>query len=166
MHAQEAIDSANRRLTVVLNALRAIGQLLWEPKTVAQALELVQGNITVAMMKYAVNLFALDALACKRIKVYGKATTLDFIGFSAFTQHISVPGLELPLTEQDTFIIVRCLRSWYTLIENSEEYKEDDGEMIQLDVEAANLPSSPTIEAHYSNNWKIMATLKKRILAI
>ena len=41
MHAQEAIDSSNRRLTVVLNALRAIGQLLWEPKTVAQVLELV-----------------------------------------------------------------------------------------------------------------------------
>ena len=49
MHAQEAIDSANRRLMVVLNALRAKGQLLWEPKTVTQVLELVQGNITVAM---------------------------------------------------------------------------------------------------------------------
>ena len=76
---------------MVLNALRATGQLLWEPKTVAQALELVQGNITVAMMKYNVNIFALDAPACKGIKVYGKATTLDFIAFSAFTQHISVP---------------------------------------------------------------------------
>ena len=72
MHAQEAIDSANRRLTVVLNALRAIGQLLWEPKTVTQALELVQGNITVAMMKYVVNIFTLDAPACKRIKVYAR----------------------------------------------------------------------------------------------
>ena len=91
MHAQEAIDSVNRRLTVVLNALRATGQLLWEPKTVAQALELVQGNITVALMKYAVNIFALDAPACRRIKVYGKETTLDFIVFSSFTQHISVP---------------------------------------------------------------------------
>ena len=85
MHAQEAIDSANRRLTVVLNALRATGQLLWEPKTVARTLELVQGNITVAMMKYAINIFALDASACKRMKVYGKATTLDFIAFSVFT---------------------------------------------------------------------------------
>ena len=62
---------------------------------------------------------------------------------------------------------MRCLRTWCTLMENSEEYKEDDGEMIQLDVKAANLPSSPTTKAHYSsNNWKIMATLKKRILAI
>ena len=111
MHAQEAIDSANRRLTVVLNALRATGQLLWEPKTVAQALELVQGNITVAMMKYNVNIFALDAPACKRIKVYGKATTLDFIVYSAFTQHISVPADWSFLTEHDTFIIVRCLRA-------------------------------------------------------
>ena len=110
MHAQEAIESANRRLMVVLNALRATGQLLWEPKTVAQALELVQGNITVAMMKYNVNIFALDAPACKRIKVYGKATTLDFIAFSAFTQHISVPDWSF-LTEQDTFIILRCLRA-------------------------------------------------------
>ena len=38
--------------------------------------------------------------------------------------------------------------------------------MIQLDVEAANLPSSPTTEAQYFHNWKLMATLKKRILAI
>ena len=76
----------------------------------AQALELVHGNITVAMMKYTVNLFALDAPACKRIKVYGKATTLDFIAFSAFMQQISVPKWSF-LTKQDTFIIVRCLRA-------------------------------------------------------
>ena len=144
--------------------MHAQEQLLWEPKIVTQTLELVQGNITVAMMKY-VNIFALDAPACKRIKVYGKATTLDFIAFSAFTQHISVTKWSF-LTEQDTFIIVRCLRSWCTLMEESKDYKEDDGEMIQLDVEAANLPSSPTTEAHYSHNWKLMATLKKRILAI
>lgn len=86
MHAQEAIDSANRRLTVVLNALRAIRQLLWEPKIVAQTLELVQENIRVAMIKYAINIFALDGSACKRLKVYCKPTTLDFIAFSAFTQ--------------------------------------------------------------------------------
>ena len=48
-------------------------------------------------------------------------------------------------------------------MENSEEYKEDDGEMIQLDVEVANLPSSPTTEAQYSHNWNLMATLKTRI---
>ena len=117
-------------------------------------------------MKYAVNIFALDAPACKRIKVYGKATTLDFIAFSAFTQHISVPADWSFLTEQDTFIIVRCLRAWCTLMENSEEYKEDDGETIQMNVETANLPSSPTTKAQYSHNWNLMATLKKRILAI
>ena len=50
-------------------------------------------------------------------------------------------------------------------MENSEAYKEDDGEMIQLDVEAANLPSSPTTKTQYSHNWKLMAALKKRILA-
>ena len=38
--------------------------------------------------------------------------------------------------------------------------------MIQMDVEAANLPSPPTTEAQYSHNWNLMATLKKRILAI
>ena len=117
----------------------------------AQTLELAQGNIIVAMMKYAINIFALDAPACKRIKVYGKATTLDFIVFSAFTQQISAPEWSF-LIEQDTFIIIRCLRAWCALMENFEDYKEDDGEMIQLDVEAVNLPSSPTTEAHYSHN--------------
>ena len=102
-------------------------------------------------MKYVINIFALDASACKRLKFYGKATTLDFIAFSVFTQHISVPEWSF-LTEQGTFIIVRCLRAWCALMENSKDYKEDDGEMIQLDVEAANLPSSPTTEAHYSSN--------------
>ena len=94
-----------------------------------------------------------------------KATMLDFIAFSAFTQQISVPEWSF-LTKQGTFVIVRCLHAWCALMENSEDYKEDDGEMIQLDVEAANLPSSPTIEAQYSHKWKLMATLKKRILAI
>ena len=117
-------------------------------------------------MKYNVNIFALDAPTCKRIKVYGKATMLDVIAFSTFTQHISVLVDWSFLTEQDTFIIVRCLRAWCTLMENSEEYKEDDGEMIQLDVEAANLPSSPTTETQYPHNWKLMAMLKKRILAV
>ena len=118
MHAQEAIDSANRQLTVVLNALRATGQLLWEPKTVAQALELVQGNITVAMMKYAVNIFALDAPACKRIKVYGKATTLDFIAFSVLRSRSVCPSGASSLNRTHSLLSDVCVPgalSWRTL---------------------------------------------------
>ena len=76
-------------------------------------------------------------LLCNKRKVYEKTTKLNFITFSALAQQISVPEWSF-LTGQDTFIIIRCLRAWCALIENSEDYREDDGEMIQLEGDAIN----------------------------
>ena len=89
--AQEKIDFANQRLTTVLTAFRNSGQLLWEPKKVSETLDLVQGNITVAMMKYAVNINELSLASVEELHHNATENTHDFVTFFALANLINIP---------------------------------------------------------------------------
>ena len=51
-------------------------------------------------------------------------------------------------------------------MEHTDDFKEDDDEMINLNEEQLTLPSFIGSEVQYAKNWLIMKTLKRRILDI
>ena len=75
------VDEANRRVTTVFNALGAIGQEICKPRRVSTTLQLLSGNITVAMLYYKVNLKDLDAESFQILLRTGNRTTCDNLFF-------------------------------------------------------------------------------------
>ena len=69
---------------------------MWEPQKVSEALSLVQGNITVAMMKFAINIKELSLINCAKLVTCGNEKTHDFIVFSALAGQITVPEWSFP----------------------------------------------------------------------
>lgn len=51
-------------------------------------------------------------------------------------------------------------------MENAEDYYEENEKMITLEATDVPLPPIHGFETHYEQNWQIMKSLKKRILAL
>ena len=159
------VEKANQRITTVFAALGAIGQEICKPRRVSTTLNLVGGNITVAMLQYGVNITNLEEQSFQTLLRNGNRTTKEFLIFMTLSQKIALNDWSL-LTKQPVFLMVGNLRVWCTLLDYSSDYEEDEDEIFDMEPVPEELPTFATHQEQYKKNWKIMANIRKGIIVI
>ena len=105
---REDLRVAQKKMHVAFSSLGAIGQELWSNQRLSSTLKLTQGNITIAMMKFQVNLQDLTSEAIEHFMEYANVTIMYFVTFAALANRITIPLWNF-LEVQSEFIGVRCL---------------------------------------------------------
>ena len=145
------VDEENRRVTTVFNALGSIGQDICKPQRVSTTLQLISGNLTVAMLYYKVNIKDLDAQNFQILLRNGNGTTKEFVIFLTLAQKIDLNDWSL-LLQQPIFLMVANLRVWSTLLRYSIDYEENEEDILEMEPVAEVLPPFATHQEQYKKN--------------
>ena len=158
------VDKANKKVTLVFNALGSVGLDICKPQKVSTTLELISGNVAVAMLYYKVDIKDLDAQSFQILLRNGNRTTKEFVIFMTLAQKIDLDWSLL--LQQPVFLMVANLRVWTTLFSYSSNFTEEENDILDMEPVADILPGFATNQEQYKKNWKIMASVRKEIIVI
>ena len=159
------VDEANKKVTLVFNALGSVGLDICKPRKVSTTLELISGNVAVAMLYYKVDIKDLDAQSFQILLRNGNRYTKEFVIFLTLAQKIDLDWSLL--LQQPIFLMVANLRVWATLFSYSSIFTEEENDILDMEPVVADiLPGFATNQEQYRKNWKIMATIREEIIVI